>query len=172
MKLAVATLLSAACLGVSACAEAVAPVDDAPATEADEAVSDPVALKDLDAFGGVSGDAGIASPEGIPDAVTSKPDHYSVEFENDVVRVLRARYPTGEASRMHYHPPNYVVYLTGGTFQFTSESGDTITRDRQRGQVRCSDAAAHIPGNVGTGRGHRPDRNEGSHGARRVGRTV
>ena len=40
-----------------------------------------------------------------PDAVAADPKHYSVSFENDVVRFLRVKYGPGEKSVMHRHPP-------------------------------------------------------------------
>ena len=34
-------------------------------------------------------------PDSYPDAVTADPKHYSVSFENDVVRFLRVKYGPG-----------------------------------------------------------------------------
>src|SRR5258708_11574708 len=39
----------------------------------------------------------------IPDAVTADPNHYSVSFENDVVRFLRVKYGPGEKSKKTHH---------------------------------------------------------------------
>ena len=40
----------------------------------------------------------------FPDAVTADPAHYSVSFENELVRILRVSYRAGEKSVMHRHP--------------------------------------------------------------------
>ena len=77
---------------------------------------------------------GTAEVEG-PDPVTADPDHYSVEFENDVARVLRIRYEPGESGVLHGHPANCVVWLAspGG-----EEAGAV-------GELQCSDAETHTP---------------------------
>ncbi len=59
-----------------------------------------------------------------PDAVTADPDHYSVEFENDAVRVIRIKYGPGERSVLHYHPANCFVLLSEGTWRMTDAMGE------------------------------------------------
>lgn len=39
----------------------------------------------------------------IPDAATADSEHYTVEFENQFVRVLRIHYGPKEAGNMHDH---------------------------------------------------------------------
>jgi hypothetical protein len=53
------------------------------------------------------------------DPVRVDPQHYTVEFENDQVRVLRIRYGPHEKSVMHGHPAGLAVFLadTRGKFQ-------------------------------------------------------
>ena len=53
-------------------------------------------------------------PTPAGDPVTVDPKHYSVEFENDKVRVLRIKYGPGEKSVMHAHPALVAVFLTDG----------------------------------------------------------
>ena len=85
-----------------------------------------------------------------PDAVTADPDHYSVEFENDVVRLVRIRYGPGETSVMHSHPANCAVVLTDGTARMKSADGGTTDLPMTAGQVLCGDAEVHNPTNVGS----------------------
>src|SRR5438876_11476006 len=53
------------------------------------------------------------------DAVTADPAHYSVSFENELVRILRVSYRAGVKSVMHRHPESCAVFLTDQTFNFT-----------------------------------------------------
>lgn len=86
-----------------------------------------------------------------PDAVAADPDHYTVEAENDTVRVLRIKYGAGETSTMHKHPATCAIYLTDGTFEMTMPDGETATNQANVGGVECRDAQVHNPKNVGDG---------------------
>jgi hypothetical protein len=86
---------------------------------------------------------------GIPDAVTADPKHYSVSFENDVVRLLRVRYGAGEKSVLHRHPASCAVFLTDQTFDFTLPDGTTAPASVPEDALGCSDANAHLPENIG-----------------------
>jgi hypothetical protein len=52
---------------------------------------------------GTTPSAQTAAPK-VPDAVTADAKHYTVEFENDIVRVLRVKIGAGEAAPAHAHP--------------------------------------------------------------------
>ena len=45
-----------------------------------------------------------AAEKGGGDPAVVDPDHYTVEFENDAVRILRIKYGPGDESVMHSHP--------------------------------------------------------------------
>ncbi len=95
--------------------------------------------------------AGTATSE-YPDAVTADPDHYTVEWENDVARLLRIQYAAGETSVMHHHPANCAIFL--GSQLTTFELPDGTVEEppaTELGQVLCSDAHDHLPTNVGDG---------------------
>jgi quercetin dioxygenase-like cupin family protein len=93
--------------------------------------------------------AGSASFE-HPDAVTADPDHYSVEFENDVGRLIRIRYGAGETSVMHNHPANCAIFLGDMPTTFELPDGEVVdVPETALGQVLCTDAEAHLPTNVG-----------------------
>ena len=46
------------------------------------------------------------------DPVQVDPKHYTVEVENERVRVLRIKYGPFEKSKMHGHPATVAVFLT------------------------------------------------------------
>jgi hypothetical protein len=85
----------------------------------------------------------------VPDAVTADPRHYSVSFENELVRLLRVKYGRGENSVMHRHPASCVVFLTDQTFDFTLPDGTTEPASVPAGALGCSDANVHLPDNIG-----------------------
>lgn len=55
------------------------------------------------------------------DPVESNPDHYTVVFENDRVRVLEYRDTPGHVSVMHRHPDS--VMITASSFQRRLHTG-------------------------------------------------
>ena len=57
--------------------------------------------------------AGAAVNLQAQDAAKVDAKHYTVAFENDRVRVLKAHYGPGEKSTMHSHPNSVAVFLTG-----------------------------------------------------------
>jgi hypothetical protein len=81
----------------------------------------------------------------MPDAVTADAKHYSVEFENDVVRVLRVRIGTGESAPAHTHPAYCAVEITDSSLR----EGNGPVSESKAGQVFCGDALSHAPTNVG-----------------------
>ena len=91
---------------------------------------------------------GPASADTFPDAVTADPKHYSVSFENDVVRFLRVKYGPGEKSVMHRHLPGCVIFLTDQTFNFTLPDGTTEPASVPAGALGCSDGNVHLPENI------------------------
>jgi hypothetical protein len=84
----------------------------------------------------------------FPDAVTADPGHYSVSFENELVRLLRVNYGPREKSAMHRHPASCAVFLTDQTFNFTLPDGTTEPATVPAGALGCSDANVHLPQNI------------------------
>ena len=68
-----------------------------------------------------------------PVKVDSK--HYTVEFENDDVRVIRIRYAPGEKSKMHGHPKSVAVFLTDCEGRFTFPDGKSENFNSKAGQT-------------------------------------
>ena len=100
---------------------------------------------------GVASSAPLAQrgPQSFPDAVKADPKHYSLSFENELVRLLRVNYGPGEKSTMHRHSASCVVFLTDQTFDFTLPDGTTEPASVPAGALGCSDANVHLPTNVG-----------------------
>lgn len=82
------------------------------------------------------------------DAVKVDPKHYTVELENEQVRVIRIRYGPREKSVMHGHPPSLGVHLTDGHIRFTFPDGKTEEVRIKAGEVRSYPAGEHLPENL------------------------
>jgi quercetin dioxygenase-like cupin family protein len=82
------------------------------------------------------------------DPLKVDPRHYSVEFENDRVRVLRVTYGPKEKSSMHGHPATVAVFLTDNRARFTFPDGSTEERNWKSGQSMFIPAEEHLPENL------------------------
>jgi len=82
------------------------------------------------------------------DPVQVDPKHYSVELENDRVRVLRIQYGPREKSVMHAHPAGVAVFLTDQRAKFTYPDGTSEEIVGEAGRVRWLDAFKHLPENA------------------------
>ena len=81
-------------------------------------------------------------PTGSDDPVTTDPEHYRVEFENEHIRVLRERREPGNFP-MHGHPDAVQVLLTDLTVRVTTVDGETQSVTGKGGEVRWRSAAEH-----------------------------
>jgi len=81
-----------------------------------------------------------------PVKVDSK--HYTVEFENAHVRVLRIKYGPHEKSVMHRHPNSVSIFVTDAKGKFTFPDGTTQDNDSKAGETRWGPAATHLPENT------------------------
>jgi quercetin dioxygenase-like cupin family protein len=89
-------------------------------------------------------------PARAQDAAAADPKHYTVEFENDQVRVLRVVYGPHEKSVMHEHPDSVAVYLTGGHIRITLPDGRTGEPHVKAGQAMWHPAGKHLIENLGS----------------------
>ena len=89
---------------------------------------------------------GKKKPAGDPVTVDAK--HYTVEMENNRVRVLRIRYGPREVSVMHRHPAAVVVFLTDVHARFTLPDGQTEEQTLKAGDVVAYPAGEHLPENL------------------------
>lgn len=74
--------------------------------------------------------------------------HYTAEFENDRVRILRIAYGAGEESVMHFHPDSIAVFLTDHLVQMTLPDGSTEEVSAVAGEALFVPAGEHLPKNV------------------------
>jgi quercetin dioxygenase-like cupin family protein len=89
-----------------------------------------------------------SADEGGPDATVVDAGHYSIEFENDRVRVLRAAYGPGEESALHHHPANVAVFLTDIQAEMTMEDGSVQELSASAGDAVFAPAELHTPRNA------------------------
>jgi len=93
-----------------------------------------------------SGTASIApSAQALPDAVAADSKTYSVEFENDIVRVLRVRLAPGVSTPRHAHAAYCAIEVSDSSLR---EPNGPVSQSKT-GQVFCGDATSHAPTNVG-----------------------
>jgi quercetin dioxygenase-like cupin family protein len=90
-----------------------------------------------------------AVPAFAQDPVKVDPKHYTVEFENEQVRVLRISYGAGEKSMMHQHPASVAVFLTDGKVKFTTPDGKSREDSAKAGSSQWTPAGKHLPENIG-----------------------
>ena len=95
--------------------------------------------------------ASIAIAIASEDAVKADPEHYTVEFENDRVRIIRIKYGPGEKSIMHTHGPHVAITLTEGKTRMTLPDGSSSDDMTVAGAAQYSDANEHLPENLSDG---------------------
>jgi quercetin dioxygenase-like cupin family protein len=83
-----------------------------------------------------------------PEAPTADPQHYTVDAEDDRVRVLRIRYGPKERSVMHSHPAAVAIALTPAHVRFTFPDGTTQELQMEGGQTVLTPAGDHLPENL------------------------
>ena len=87
------------------------------------------------------------SPTRAADPVAIDPKHYTVEFENEKVRVLRIKYGPHEKSAMHGHPASVAIFLTPHQSRHTFSDGRVEDMRGNAGDVRYMDRYEHAPEN-------------------------
>jgi len=92
----------------------------------------------------------LKKPKGSPvqfpplDPLKVDSKHYKIEFENDQVRVVRAKFDPGYKTPMHEHVlSRVVVFLTDAHLKVTSADGTTTETKVPAGHVAMSGAAKH-----------------------------
>jgi quercetin dioxygenase-like cupin family protein len=89
-----------------------------------------------------------AAQPGRSDPIVVDPTHYTVELENEKVRVLRIRYGPRERSVMHSHPALVGVMMTDANIRFTYPDGTSENITAKAGQVVSFPALDHLPENL------------------------
>jgi uncharacterized RmlC-like cupin family protein len=83
------------------------------------------------------------------DPVEADSRHYTVEFENEKMRVVRIKYGAREKSVMHSHPESVSVFLKDCKAKFSYPDGKTEEIAAKAGQVMHMEAFEHDPENLG-----------------------
>jgi quercetin dioxygenase-like cupin family protein len=81
-----------------------------------------------------------------PVKVDSK--HYTVEFQNAQVRVLRVKYGPHEKSVMHRHPNSVAVFITDANGKFTFPNGTSQDFTSKAGEALWTPGGLHLPENT------------------------
>src|SRR5689334_13578887 len=83
-----------------------------------------------------------------PDPVQADSKHYTVEFENEKVRVLRTKYGPHERSPMHGHPALVAVSLTPHYSRHQFSDGTVKEMRGNTGDIWYLDKTEHAPENM------------------------
>jgi quercetin dioxygenase-like cupin family protein len=92
--------------------------------------------------------SGPTTPADVPDPTVVDAQHYTAEFENDRVRIVRIAYGAGEESVMHYHPDSVAVFLTDHLVQMSLPDGSTDEISASTGDAIFIPAGQHLPKNI------------------------
>lgn len=85
----------------------------------------------------------------IPAALVADPEHYTLELENEDVRVLRIKYAAHSKGKMHNHPHSVTVFLTPGNLRMTLPDGTSRDAEVPAGKAVFEEAGPHQPENIG-----------------------
>ncbi len=96
-------------------------------------------------------DSAQGAPGG-PHATVVDPDHYTAEFENEAVCILRIAYGAGEESVMHHHPDSVAVFLTDHLVEMTMPDGSTEEISANAGDAIFIPGGQHLPKNISESR--------------------
>ena len=87
-------------------------------------------------------------PAKSKDPVAVDPKHYTVELENEKVRVLRIKYGPREKSQMHGHPALVAIMVNDCHARFTYPDGKTEEINAKAGEVKYFPTFEHLPENL------------------------
>ena len=82
------------------------------------------------------------------DPIQVDSNHYTVELENDDVRVLRIRYGPREKSVMHGHPASIGIALTDARIKMHFPDGTSEEMTLNAGDVDAYPSGDHLPENL------------------------
>ena len=86
--------------------------------------------------------------DGNADPTVVDPGHYTTEFENERVRIVRIAYGPGEDSVMHYHSDGVAVFLTDHLVQMTMPEGEPQEISAKAGEAIFLPGGQHLPKNI------------------------
>ena len=82
------------------------------------------------------------------DAIDLDPERYTVDFENEKVRVIRIKYGPHERSVMHRHRDAVVINLTDDRVRMNYPDGSSEIVTAQAGDTGWAPAVEHLPENL------------------------
>ncbi len=77
------------------------------------------------------------------DSTEVDPDGHRIAFENDRVRILEVKQPSGGHIPMHAHPPRAVISVGEYRLKSVDAEGNVHIIDRRPGEVSWSDGEEH-----------------------------
>ena len=87
---------------------------------------------------------------GKDDPIVVGPHVYTLNFENEKVRVCNIRFAPGDKIGMHSHPDHFVYVLTPGMLRLSYPDGKTQEFAGKTGDVAWIPAESHAAENIGT----------------------
>jgi hypothetical protein len=85
------------------------------------------------------------------DAMSNAREVHTVIFENDSIRVLNIRLPSGYKTAQHWHPRSMCYVLSGSKMRYTNVDGTTGEIEITPGQVIDRPETEHTAENSGFG---------------------
>jgi quercetin dioxygenase-like cupin family protein len=82
------------------------------------------------------------------DPVKVDSQHYTLEFEDSQVRVLRIKVGAHEKSVMHRHPNAVAIFMTDANGKFSFPKVAPLDITSKAGEVRWTPAITHLPENT------------------------
>jgi beta-alanine degradation protein BauB len=83
------------------------------------------------------------------DSTKADPQHHTVVFENDQVRVVHYLLRPGEKTAKHSHPDGVNIFLTDVHYRNTSEDGKSTELQAKAGTAAWRPALTHVTENIG-----------------------
>jgi quercetin dioxygenase-like cupin family protein len=83
------------------------------------------------------------------DSTTADPQHHSVVFENDQVRVVHYLVPAGQRTAKHSHPDGVNIFLTDAHYKNTTADVKITELQAKTGTAAWRPALTHITENIG-----------------------
>ena len=99
-----------------------------------------------------AGDAGGEAEPSAPaveeapasmDPASVDPDHYTVDFENEYVRVTRGKFKAGDETPTHEHVAGVSVFLSAGSADVTAPGGEATESSWEAGDASWHDPSSH-----------------------------
>ena len=82
------------------------------------------------------------------DSIRIQPQHYTIDFENDDVRVMRIKYGPREKPLIHEYVEGVLVFLTDHHVRFTYPNGKTLETVAKAGDTLWEPGIKYLPENL------------------------